>query len=440
MTSTNVKKYSYINESNTPISLIEYYIEEDLDNKYLIFNFQNNFNQVLKQMEISIEAYDSSNKLVERLSFRYSCNVLPNQVFMPHNKLKVLKECESIKFKIIKAEYENSRYINGEFKEINFKVELAQDVNEVETIKDVNQNKTNTEVIHISKVKNAQSKHEKKLEKTKNKAEQHYYKYEKKAYGKQRFKVDSLLKKPFSAFKIIFISLIFVGIVAALIWSCTYFTSNYGEFVKIDDVTYQVLSDKAYVYEGNKKETNVCIESSIVYEDTLYEVVGIKKNAFKKAKIESLTLNRNVSIGDAAFEGSNLAYIYNPEYINKIGENAFKSTKLSTIELVNVKTIKQGAFSNISSLNTVYAPNALVESKAFKGSNNINTITINSTKSYLFSDIFDSSNYSTINTVVLGQSIDENYSFKGIKYIYYLYINSSSKYIKEDNIAFINYK
>lgn len=437
MTSTNIKKYSYINESNTPISLIEYYIESDESNKYLIFNFCNNFNQTLKWMEVLIEGYDSNNKLVQSITFRHYETIQSNKLFMPNNKLLVKLTLETIKFRIIKAEYESSLYVDGVFSELNKKIELSEDVKAIEE-EYVKETKP-LENVTITKINDKKTKHEKQLDKYQKKAEHNYYKKQIKSKDKQCFKVQSLIKQNFKAWKIVLPVILLAISIAGLIWSTAYFTNSFGEFVEIDNVTYQVLSDKAYVYEGNKKETDVTIEENIVYNDTLYQVVGIRKNAYKNAKVKKLTLTRSVTLGNNAFEGSDLEEILNPEYITQAGEYAFKSTKLTSISFENLKTVKKGTFENIKTLTVVNVLNATVESSAFKGSNNISNITVNKTKSYNFIDIFGTNSYGSIMTVYIKSAIDQNYSFKGINSISYLYINSSSTYHKEDNVMYVNW-
>lgn len=429
MTSTNVITHLYKDNTDAPVSLVEYYIEVVDDKKYIAFKFNNNLNQELHTITLSVDLYDSKNELRERTNFKVNKTFKPYESLILDQKLLVIRDCESIKITVVQAEFEFSVYTMGKFKQVE----------RVGTL-DNKESSKNLELSYeqIVKQKELEKKNLKVLKKA-NKANHSANKQKAKSKGKSRFNVLSLTRSKLKFGLRFLLFIIFASSIAGLIYSSILFKDLYGEFVTIDNTSYEILSSKAYVYKGDKKALSVEIPESITYKDSSYEVVGIKDNAYKNASVETLTLNSNVALYSSAFEGSNLKTIINSDYITKVSTKTFKNTSLTSIELNNVKTVYDSTFANNTYLRYVYLKNAQIKSNAFKGCNNIKYLDIKSTENLTFADIFGSNTTVSINTLYIRSSISNKYTFRDISKINQLYIYSSSTYEKEDNITYLNY-
>lgn len=420
------KTIQYNSHSTDPLTLAEYYIKDCGSKKYIIFKFNNNLNQDLYRYTINVDVYNKDNKLIERTSFKsYNASVLANQTFLSKNKLEVLNECEYIKIKLISAEYKNLVFENGKYTNITKDITA----NLKDSLKEEKQDKKS-----LKKNK----KRIKKMEKANKKAQKKLIKSSKKNKGSNKFSVKqiNLFKLPGGIKFLLF--LLIIASIGGLIYSNIYFTDTYGKFATIDNITYQIKTDTAQVYEGDKESISIEIPQTITYKDREYSVTAIAAGAFKKAKVETLTLNRLIKLYNGAFENSNLREIVNPQYISSVSYNTFKGTKLTSVELINVKFIYDSTFATCSNLKTVLCKNAKVYANAFKDSLNISSITIYETDTNQFIDIFSSSSYNGINSISIMKKIDTDYTFKGIFRINYLTINQDSTYVKEDNVSTIS--
>jgi hypothetical protein len=89
-----------------------------------------------------------------------------------------------------------------------------------------------------------------------------------------------------------------------------------------------------------------------------YNVVNISANAFQgfmSPKYTIILLNSIISIGDNAFENTNLSSIVLQDSVISIGKYAFANTMLTSISIPRyVTSIGQGAFANCSYMNSIY--------------------------------------------------------------------------------------
>lgn len=155
----------------------------------------------------------------------------------------------------------------------------------------------------------------------------------------------------------------------------------YYTFVSKTDKTVAV-SNKGYTTDNqNAYKGKVVIPASVTYNDVVYSVVSIGKNAMHSCNaLEEVVLPESItSIGESAFYNcSALANVTIPNSVTSIGGSAFSGCKslsqiiipesitsietylfsscsaLSEITIpANVRTIKGGAFSNCSNLKTI---------------------------------------------------------------------------------------
>ncbi len=135
----------------------------------------------------------------------------------------------------------------------------------------------------------------------------------------------------------------------------TMYFANAETIVTVGKLQYSLSGTNASVYGVVEASEEIAIPSSIVYEGLNYQVTSIASGAFatywdlynghntqrkggNKAVKRVIIPNTVKSIGFAAFDGSNLEYIYLPEGISSIGGSAFRRTKLKSITIPSTVT------------------------------------------------------------------------------------------------------
>ena len=163
----------------------------------------------------------------------------------------------------------------------------------------------------------------------------------------------------------------------------------------------EVVVNSLYSYPYRK---DVAIPDTVMYEGTVYNVIGIDAYAFIGCKnlikvsipnsvlyigsyafydcssLKNITLPDSLSvIKESVFElCSSLEYVYWPKNLTAIGFDAFESCKkLTSLYIPNsVKRIYSGAFSGCKGLTVLSVPSSVIQldDGAFNGCSNINTI------------------------------------------------------------------
>ncbi|MDY3796496.1 MAG: leucine-rich repeat domain-containing protein [Agathobacter sp.] len=117
------------------------------------------------------------------------------------------------------------------------------------------------------------------------------------------------------------------------------------------------------------------------------------------------------SIGEGAFEGSNVTKIELPNTVEKIEANAFKGcTSLESIALPEtIETIEAGTFDGCTSLKTVEIPEGVtsIGEDVFKGCTSLKTVSIPDTVESIAETAFDNGNSSLPITVVCSDETAE---------------------------------
>lgn len=121
----NILTYEYLDNTSAPVSLLEYYVLENDNSKYIGFKFNNNLDQILKLLNVTVDVFNEDGYLVERTGFELSLNVLPNTSFVCNKKLKVVNVAYSIKINIEKAIFEKT-YYDGKLKALT--KEMSEDL------------------------------------------------------------------------------------------------------------------------------------------------------------------------------------------------------------------------------------------------------------------------------------------------------------------------
>ena len=128
-------------------------------------------------------------------------------------------------------------------------------------------------------------------------------------------------------------------------------TVKTGDTIKYKSNTYKVLSveNKTVTFTKAKNTKTIVIPASIKINDESYKVTTINANAFKAAKVRSVTIGKNVrKIKSKAFYGSKATTVtLKTKLLKKAGvKGSLKSSK--------VKTIKVKITSNASTTNKNY--------------------------------------------------------------------------------------
>ncbi len=418
MNSTDVQTFKYLDNTTAPVSLVEYYIQEIDDKKYIGFKFVNNLNQELKKLVVSVDVLATDGALLERTDFEIITSVKAYDEFISQYRLEVVRDACQIKINIVRAVFTNSEYVNGALIAIN---------------KEVSKKTISENIIKKEDLTKAEKKYNKDVVKSNKKALKQNTKAIKKLAKEKKdskFKVVSLNNVKTKFIWKILIFVIFVACCVGIVYSEIYFKSVIGTIKTIDNVTYQITTSEAYVYDSDKSIDSLDLPASITYKEKDYYVTKVCDNAFKDSNIQTITFNHSISIGVDAFKNSSLITIYNSNYITSVSVGSFENTKLTTVTLENVRTVYENTFANNEKLTSVNIPNALINNNAFKGCLKISSIDVRATSSKKFSDIFGDSKDRILISVYVRSNLDDEYTFLNIT-ISNLYIKKGSTYSKE---------
>lgn len=420
----NILTYKYLDNTSAPVSLLEYYVLEDDNCKYIGFKFNNNLNQILKLLNVTVDVFNEDGNLVERTGFELTLNVLANTSFVCNKKLKVVNAAYSIKINIEKAVFEKT-YYDGKLKALT--KEMAEDLlsSDVAISKSVTKSEK-------KELKERQKLNKKAIKVAKKEAKN-------KLNKKSTYEVKSLLASNLKIKHKFLVFIFFVALIVGVIYSEVIFTDKYGHFITEDNITYQITSDSASIYKAKKDITNFEVPKYVTYKDTNYTVQKICDKAFENTNIKTISFNQRIKIGAYAFKNTNLSTINNPEYIYEVSIGSFENTLLSSITLSNVYTIYQNTFANNTKLRTVNAPKAIVNDNAFAGSTKISNLTIKATVQDNFGSIFGDVESMTIDYLKFSNSLSKYYTFENNYFIYKLTIPKSSGYKQEKNVINIIY-
>ncbi len=386
MSSFNIEKFEYIDTQEYPVSLLSYIVSSLEDSKYIIFKFNNNLNQELKQIKYEVSCFDKDNCLVEKIVFAntMSKQIKANTEFICEEKLKVSNSVNTIKVNLIEADFDRSIFRNGKLNKINNPIKLE----------------------NTKKVK------EKKVKVQKNKSHNSF-----------KFKSVYKIKRP----KLLNFILVFILLVciAGIVGNLYLYKNKYGKRIKLDGITYEIKSETCYVSDIYDDSSKILIlPKEISYKDSgeekKYMVSGISEGAFLNSKITQITFNSNIVLMKNAFKNSNIMKIYNSDYITSIGESAFENCQyLTEFSSANCTYIAKKAFKNCNLLYNVNVKNASVANRAFENTS-LQQLCIGSPYNKLRDLFKDSNEVISINSVMINKassSIDISYMS-----IYYLYI------------------
>lgn len=385
-----IDKISYKKETKDPIQLIEYikFKDEKTEEKFLLFKFRNNLNQIVSSMKVEIKQYDNENSLIEKTVFSYdNFKASAQEIFVPTAKLKVNYKTEYIEARLLQANFE-SVWWNGEtllpiyYSEEEFSNTYAD-----------SQNKKSTKVKRFNEG-------------------------DKPSYGKNVTKYKDVTKSNKPKFPKILTLLLSIAILAASVYTIFRLRTE-SKYVHDEYFEYEILNKeeiKIINYFGNN------IDLTIPDKFKKFSITAIEKNAFKDADIRTLT-----------FKKGNI----------KISANAFEDCKMLTQikdEAGVVSYVGLNAFEDCENLKTVILPNAVVANEAFLNCDKITTLNINSIVNTSLYNVFnnlETNNEIRLNSLEIKQESITNSFFTQISSIHTI-ILSGSTHVSADALENMN--
>ena len=371
----NITKIKYNQNQSDPVSLCEYVLCSDTNNKkVVVFKFKNNLNQQLSEIKFEVFQYDENNDLIEKVVVSHDNFKTPEgEFFIPNAKLRVLDNCVSIKTVLLYAKFERVEWSNNEFTELTYtKYEFRNDYKKVK-----NSNKISKPTIKSRFLNKVEVLGEKQQ------AERLYRGLTRKkgfsatsTYNATRSKVAFWFTLAFSILLVLYVG------VSAGIYKFTSKVIFDGTF------DYTILSNTEVSitdYEGKEKDVTI----PMYFRE--YKIVSIGEEAFENSYITSITFTSEITIEDKAFKGSSLLTTFNnADLVKSIGYNAFEGcSSLKEVEFSNASTVKAYAFKNCKSLSKVSLPLATLEIGTFIGCKSLKSLTINDTYQNSFQTLFN---------------------------------------------------
>lgn len=381
-----IDKVSYKKETTEPIVLIEYikFKDENKKEKYLLFKFRNNLNQIASSIKFEIKQFDSSDNLIQKTVFSYdNFKAKAQEIFVPTAKLIVNYETDYIEVKLLQASFE-SVWWNGE--------ELLPICLTKERFEDEYTCKKETKADVTNKAKRSNAEVVKGARKTK-------YKDVTKSNRPK-------LPKIFTAF----LTLAFISVLVL----CIFRLKNESKYVHDLTFEYEIVDkDEIKIINYLGEGINVTIPSKFMK----YDVVSIEKEAFKDSNIRKLTFKEgSINIKINAFEGcSMLTEIADPNGC--------------------VKNVSANAFKDCYNLKTVVMPDATISAEAFNNCKEVIELTV---KDFVQGSIASVFNVAvSLNSLNIKQQVINKSFFDNVASVYYLEL-SGSTYVEIDafdNIA-----
>ena len=338
-TFNQVKKITYSSNPRDVVALSEFIVmsDDNAKSKYLILKFQNNVAQMLGEFAFEITEYDAKNNLIEKLTLnQQNVNAEASKEFVPNAKLKVNYDTDRITYKLISAKFERVIWHDGEFTKIPFNID--------EFVK--REDRVIEEPWEKEKLIAAQQKIDK-LEAKK------YYKDNKKRLKGKELEVKSIRKQNISKKPTVITIILSILFVASIIGVLIYYNFRTTRFSN-GDFDYKILNSNNEVsverYFG--KGSDAVIPKTFTILTNTYKVTAVEPNAFKDSKVNSVEFSANIKIENNAFLNcKSLTEVKGNEYVTFIGNDAFRGcSSLTSVVFDNATEVGQKAFADCSSL------------------------------------------------------------------------------------------
>ena len=370
-----IDKVTYKKENQDPIQLIEYikFKDEKSQEKYLIFKFRNNLNQIASAMKLEVKQFDEDNNLIEKTVFSYdNFKAKAQEIFVPTAKLKANYNTSYIEAKLLYASFE-SIWWNGE---ALLPIVLTEDEIKKEYINPLNDEKDN-KPISPKRQKNNTS-------------------------GARKTKYKDITKSNKPKLPKVLTVLLTLALLAVSVYFIFRLRLE-SKYIHDSQFEYEIIdSDEAKIinYMGNN------LEVTIPSKFKKYDIIAVDKEAFKDSSIRILSFKEGkMNIATSAFEGCMMLEEINDEF-------------------GSVKNVAAKAFKDCQSLKVINLPNAVISASSFE---NCSKVTDINASQFFQGSIFSAFNISiTLNTLEIKQEHISNNFFLGINSLYTLILGGNA--------------
>jgi len=385
----NIEKINYHNKKEEVVSLSDYILleDEEANEKCIIFKFQNNVNQVLREIQFEVSQFDKNGNLVEKSILEHSgFEANANDIFIPNAKIKANPLCKRVKAVTLYALFERIEWSNDEFRNVEYSVdEFRKDFNE----------KANTEKSKKTKTKKIKSRKEVRLD-------------------RRTITIKNVTKANSSALPMVLTIIFSVLLFAFLIATADTFKNQTSKFYDNGfEFTYE-SEGKVVISNYDNKDSEVVIPKMVKN----LEVVGIAPKSFENCSITSVTFTQPIIIGAYAFNNcTKLSEVKGSNLVVEVNDYAFRNCKSLEEALFTTATfVGMGAFSGCSSLKKALLPLATITFDTFSGCNSLNTVEIRGTSNATLKDIFNVTEKDLYALVIDAEELSadffRNFSFK----------------------------
>lgn len=356
----------YHDESDSPVSLVQYTIFDDEVDRFIIFKFRNNLNQSLSTLKFEVKEYDQNNQLIKKSIIKYDSKVFVGETdeetseFLCKGKFVIDSNTNYVKVNVLEAKFLTVEYVDGKYEDIVYTREQFNNISKEEKKKETK--KTATKKIK-TKVTRREKKENKKLRKNKIVVTNY----------SRLTKVSIFMRV-----------LCLVGLLLGTVGLFIYFkTVNHTYYA--DGFYYELNGDYVTI---TKYESSYFKNEEVVIPEKINkrEVTKISENAFAWTNVKTVTINAsNVSLENGAFR--NARYLVNFSTDSNcnltIGAYTFENcTNLTSVNISNATSINEYTFKNCTSLYSLNLPDARLETNSLAGIPNLKELTYGSTSIY----------------------------------------------------------
>lgn len=356
----------YYDESDSPVSLVQYTIFDDEVNRFIIFKFRNNLNQNLSQLKFEVKEYNQNNQLIKKSIIKYDSKVFVGGTdeetfeFLCQGKFVIDSNTSYVKVNVLEAKFLTVEYVDGKYRDIVYTREQFDKLSK-------EKKKKETKKTAAKKIKTKVTRREKK---------------ENKKLRKNKIVVTnySRLTKVSIFMRVLCLIGLLLGTVGLFIYfktvNHTYYTDGFYYELDGDNVTITKYESSYF------KNDEVVIPEKI----NKREVKKISENAFAWTNVKTITINAsNLTLEKGAFRNARYLVDFNvgSNCNLTVGAYTFENcTNLKNVNMRNVTSIKEYTFKNCTSLYNLSLPEARLETNSLAGVSNLRELTYGSTSIY----------------------------------------------------------
>lgn len=351
----HIEKVSYTKVHEEPVSLIEYIVftDERNEKKQVIFKLRNNLNQILKAIKINVYQYDENDNLIEKSLLAYNnFEAKAQELFVPNAKFDLNYKTKAIE---VNLEYALFERLTWEDKKLNVIPYTRIDFDKEFTKENP---KCKEEKVKVAKINK----------------------------GKRVTKAKDIIKQNVPKGPKVFAIILSVLLLAFVFGSSIYNRINTYKFSD-DSFEYSKVDNRVTIEKFIGDEADVIIPADI----SGMKIYTIGEGAFEGSNIKSVSfMGNSLSIGSEAFKNcTQLRRIVDYNCVVNINSNAFENCdSLTQVKFLEARSVSKNAFKSCDSLTYVNMPKAYLNSRCFFESYNVTSLKFGSTSVTKLMDLF----------------------------------------------------